>query len=112
MVNIYSSLLPRVLEVINAFAPNDESRACDLFEIIEEIIDNVITVILPHVRSVIELCLRISSNKENDVSVQIKAVSIIGWLIRSKSKVSSARRKRLAYAYNIIKCSRLFKKID
>lgn len=87
MVNVYHSLLPRILEVINAFAPNDESRACDLFEILEEIIENVITVVLPHVRSVIELCLRISSDKNNETSVQIKAVSIIGWLIRSKSKV-------------------------
>lgn len=95
MVNIYHSLLPRTLEVINAFAPNDEARACDLFEILEELIEHIITVILPHVRTVVQLCLRVSSNKDNETSVQIKAVSIIGWLIRSKSKVIFSLKKPL-----------------
>ncbi|XP_017781860.1 PREDICTED: importin-4-like [Nicrophorus vespilloides] len=87
MINIYHGLLPRVLEVINLFSQNDEKRACEMFELIEELIEYAVAVIVPHVRLVIEMCLQIGSNKERDVSVQIKAIGVVGWLIRSKSKV-------------------------
>ncbi|CAH2014578.1 unnamed protein product [Acanthoscelides obtectus] len=87
MVNVYHSLLPRVLEVINATAENDEKRTCDMFEIIEELIEYAITAIVPHITLIVEMCLRIASNANLPKSVQIKAVSVVGWLIRSKGKV-------------------------
>lgn len=88
MVTVYHNLLPRVLEIINAFAQDDEKRACELFEILEELIEYAVQVVVPHVRVIVEMCLRIGSDNTMPTTVQIKAVSVVGWLIRSKGKVS------------------------
>nr|CAI5837652.1 unnamed protein product [Callosobruchus analis] len=87
MINVYHSLLPRVLEVINATAEEDEKRTCDMLEIIEELIEYAITAIVSHITPIVEMCLRMASNSSLPKSVQIKAVSVVGWLIRSKGKV-------------------------
>nr|XP_008195821.1 PREDICTED: importin-4 [Tribolium castaneum] len=87
MVNVYHNLLPRVLEIINAFAQEDEKRACELFEILEELIEFAVAVVVPHVRLIVEMCLRIGSDNTKPTTVQIKAISVVGWLIRSKGKV-------------------------
>lgn len=87
MVNVYHNLLPRVLQIINVFAEQDEKKACELFEILEDLIEYAVAVIVPHIRLVVELCLQIGSNRNYDTTVQIKAIGVVGWLIRSKSKV-------------------------
>ncbi|CAG9770533.1 unnamed protein product [Ceutorhynchus assimilis] len=87
IVNVYHQLLPKILEIINAFAIEDEKRACDLFEILEELIEYAIAVVAPHVKLIIEMCLHIGSNNAIPTSVQIKAVSVVGWLIRAKGKL-------------------------
>lgn len=87
MISLYLNLLPRILQVINAFAHSDEKKACELFEILEDLIEYAVAVIVPHTRLVVDLCLQLGSNKDMDTSVQIKAVGVVGWLIRCKSKV-------------------------
>ncbi|KAF7274386.1 importin-4-like [Rhynchophorus ferrugineus] len=87
MINAYHQLLPRILEIINAFALDDDKRACDLFEILEELIELAITVVAPHVKLIVEMCLRLGSNNQIPTTVQIKAISVVGWLIRFKGKV-------------------------
>ncbi|XP_060535658.1 importin-4-like isoform X2 [Cylas formicarius] len=87
MVNVYHQLLPRVLEIINAFASEDEKRASDLLEFLEELIEYAVAVVAPHIKMTIDMCLQIGSNSAMPTSVQIKAISVVGWLIRSKGKV-------------------------
>lgn len=87
MINVYHNLLPRVLEVINVFAQEDEKRACELFEILEELVEYAVAVIVPHICLIVEMCLKIGSDKNKDTNVQIKAIGVVGWLIRSKGKV-------------------------
>ncbi|KAI4469457.1 importin beta [Holotrichia oblita] len=86
MINVYHNLLPRVLEVINAFCQTDEKRACELFEILEDLIEYAVAVIVSHIRVIVEMCLRIGSDRNIDTSIQIKAIGVIGWIIRLKSK--------------------------
>jgi len=104
MINVYHQLLPRVLEIIRAFASQDEKKACDLFEILEELIEYAIAVVTPLVKLIIEMCLHLGSDSSIPMAVQIKAINvvgkflvrflrvrsnweIIGWLIRAKGKV-------------------------
>ncbi|GJQ87137.1 hypothetical protein Trydic_g23982 [Trypoxylus dichotomus] len=87
MINVYHNLLPRVLEVLNAFCTADEKRACELFEILEDLIEYAVVVIVSHIRVIVEMCLRIGSDRNIDTSVQIKAIGVVGWIIRLKSKV-------------------------
>lgn len=84
---LYRQYVPRTLQIIAEFSLSNEKRACDLFEFLENLIEYSVNCIVPHVRSVVEMCLNIANNREIETSVQIKAVSVIGWLIRSKSKV-------------------------
>ncbi|KAJ8963724.1 hypothetical protein NQ317_011346 [Molorchus minor] len=77
----------RVLEIINGYAQEDEKRTCDMLEILEELIEYAVSVVVPHIRFIIEMCLQIASNNTMAKSVQIKVVSVVGWLIRSKGKV-------------------------
>ncbi|KAJ8956967.1 hypothetical protein NQ314_006627, partial [Rhamnusium bicolor] len=87
MINIYHSLLPRVLEIISSTSQEDDKRTCDMFEILEELIEYAVAIVVPHIRLIIDMCLQIASNNSMAKSVQIKAVSVVGWLIRSKGKV-------------------------
>ncbi|XP_050295458.1 importin-4-like [Anthonomus grandis grandis] len=87
MINVYHQLLPNVLQILTAFVSDDEKKACDLFEILEELIDYAVTVVTPHIKAIIDMCLHIGSNSSMPTTVQIKAISVIGWLIRSKGKV-------------------------
>lgn len=92
MLKLYHMLLPRILQIIHAFAQQDEKRACELFELLEELIEYVVVVIVPHIKPIIEMCLQIGSDNSLPTNVQIKAISVIGWLIRSKGKVIQKNR--------------------
>ncbi|XP_074042768.1 importin-4 [Leptinotarsa decemlineata] len=87
MINVYHSLLPKILEIINSSAQEEEKKTCDMLEIIEELIEFAVSVVVPHVRLLIEMCLQLASNNSMPKSIQIKSISVVGWLIRSKGKV-------------------------
>lgn len=90
MVNTYHNLLPRIMECIKVMSRSDEKRCCETMEILEELLESAVTVIIPHVKSLIELCLQLALDKEVDDGVKVKAVSFIGWLTRTKKKVKSS----------------------
>ncbi|KAK9877960.1 hypothetical protein WA026_020178 [Henosepilachna vigintioctopunctata] len=87
MINVYHNLLPRILEIINSFSSVDEKRGVDVLGLLEELIEYAIAVIVPHVSTITEMCLRIGSDNSLPTAIQIKAISIVGWLVRSKGKV-------------------------
>ncbi|CAG9821795.1 unnamed protein product [Phaedon cochleariae] len=87
MINVYHSLLPKILEIINSTAHEEDKKACDMFEIIEELIEFAVSVVVPHIRLIVEMCLQIAINNSLSKIVQIKGISVVGWLIRSKGKV-------------------------
>lgn len=97
MINTYFNLLPKILEIINANANEDEKKTCDMFEIIEELIEYAVSVVVPHVKLIVQMCLQIANYEFVPNTVQIKAVSVIGWLIRSKGKVSRMYLKIVKY---------------
>lgn len=101
MINVYHSLMPRILEIINNMSVKDEKRTCDMFEILEELIEYAVSVVVPHIRLIIEMCLQIGSNNSMPKSVQIKAISVVGWLIRSKGKVSHYFSISVFFFFNI-----------
>lgn len=87
MINTYYNLLPKILEIINANANENEKKTCDMFEIIEELIEYAVSVVVPHIKLIVQMCLQIANYEHVPNVVQIKAISVIGWLIRSKGKV-------------------------
>lgn len=88
MVNIYHELLPSLLEIMKANAFADENKAVESLGLLEDLMDYVSAIIIPHIRNVIEMCLRICCDNSISTDVQVKAIGVVGWLVRTKGKVS------------------------
>lgn len=86
MINVYHSLLPRVMECIKVFAVSDEKKACDVMELLDDLVETCINVVLPHTRPLVEMCLQLCTTNEIPDEVKVKAISFVGWLTRSKAK--------------------------
>lgn len=88
MINLYHNLLPRILEIIKAFTVTDEKRACEVMEILDELVESAVSVVVPHTTLIIQLCLELGSTKTMDEMVKVKVISFIGWFTRTKTSVS------------------------
>lgn len=79
--------MPRIMECIKAFTVTDEKKACDVMELLDELVESAINVIIPHTRALIEMCLQLCTTKGLDDTIKVKSISFVGWLTRTKTKV-------------------------
>ncbi|XP_066592125.1 importin-4-like [Prorops nasuta] len=86
LVNSYQQMIPQVMNTIQALTASDEEKAVKSFELLDELCENAITVITPHVKSLVNMCLSIGVNQSLDDALRVKAVGFIGWLARTKKK--------------------------
>ncbi|XP_017888011.1 importin-4-like [Ceratina calcarata] len=86
MINAYRQMMPQVMLVIQSLSTIDEDRAILCYELLDELCENEIAVITPHVKPLVNMCIAIGSNKSLDDSIRVKAVGFIGWLARTKKK--------------------------
>lgn len=87
MVNAYHQMMPQVMTIIQTLTTTNEDRANECFELLDELCENAIAVIAPHVKPLVSMCLAIAGNKSLDDALRVKAVGFIGWLVRTKKKV-------------------------
>lgn len=87
MLSVYQHVLPRVMQAARAFSTIDASKTCDIMELFEDLFEPGISVLLPFMKSVIEMCLEFAVNQSLDESVRVKAINLIGWITRAKKKV-------------------------
>lgn len=78
--------MPQVIGTIQAFTTTNEDKAIECFELLDELFENAIVVIAPHVKLLVSMCLAIAGNKSLDNALRVKAVVSIGWLARTKKK--------------------------
>lgn len=86
MVNAYHQMMPQVMTTIQSLTTTNEDKAIECFELLDELCENAIAVIAPHVKSLVSMCLVIAGNKALDDALRVKAVGFIGWLARTKKK--------------------------
>ncbi|XP_076248556.1 importin-4 [Calliopsis andreniformis] len=86
MVNAYQQMMPQVMATIQSLVTTNEDRAVECFELLDELCENAIDVIAPHVKSLVTMSLAIAGNKSLDDDLRVKAVGFIGWLARTKKK--------------------------
>ena len=86
MVNAYHQMMPQVMATIQALTVTDEDKAIECFELLDELCENAIAVIAPHVKPLVSMALAIAGNKSLDDALRVKAVGFIGWLARTKKK--------------------------
>lgn len=82
-------MMPHILTVIRALSKKRPDRAVEAFCLIDELADNAMAVVIPHLTQIIQLCLELCHEKMTTCypDLQIKALNIIGLLVQSKKKV-------------------------
>ncbi|KAK3086441.1 hypothetical protein FSP39_018454, partial [Pinctada imbricata] len=85
-VRYIQGIVPTVLHVIKEFIPVDEGQACSLMEVFDEMLECEVSIIAPHIKTVVEFSLEVASNTELGDNVRVKAMSFIASLIKMKKK--------------------------
>ncbi|XP_075230407.1 importin-4-like [Lycorma delicatula] len=86
MVNLYHEAMPRVLEVIKALSRLRPDRAVEAMELLDELLENATTVLVPHLKLAVSVCLELAVDRTVGLDLPIKALSFIGNVIRIKKK--------------------------
>ncbi|KAL0099728.1 hypothetical protein PUN28_019857 [Cardiocondyla obscurior] len=85
--NSYGTIMPLVIGTIQVLSENkDETFAIQGFDLLDELCENMIIVVTPHVKSLVHMCLTIIANKDTEDSLKVRVISFIGWLARLKKK--------------------------
>lgn len=87
MVNLYHEAMPRVLVIIKALSQKRPDRAVTAMELLDELLENAPSVLVPHLKVSVSLCLELAADRTVGMDLQIKALSFIGDAIRIKKKV-------------------------
>ncbi|XP_064641472.1 importin-4-like [Lineus longissimus] len=84
--NKFQVMVPKVLDVIRALITVDEEQAREALEIFDELVECDVSIVVPHIKAIVEFCLQIASNKDLSDSLRVKALTFISWLTRLKKK--------------------------
>ncbi|XP_022799795.1 importin-4-like [Stylophora pistillata] len=79
-------LIPKVVGYINQILAIDEDKACDAMEIFDELVESEVSIVTPHLKTLVEFCLQIASNPSYGNNLRIKALHFVSWLARIKPK--------------------------
>lgn len=82
----FSDSIPYVLQALNGFAVKDSEQFINAFDILENLAEENVKVIAPHLQHIIEYCLSTIVNAELEDSIRVKTITYLGWLIRLRKK--------------------------
>ncbi|KAK2193044.1 hypothetical protein NP493_18g10006 [Ridgeia piscesae] len=85
-LNPFQGLIPQILRVISWLVEVDGEKAVEALEIFDELVESDISVIVPHLKTILEFCLNIGATQGLGNGVRIKALSFVSWLVRLKKK--------------------------
>jgi len=85
-VVLFQQLIPAVLNKVEAIAGVDQDKAVIAIDIFDELIESEVAIVVPHIKPIVELCIRLSQNQDMDDSIRIKCVTFLGRLTRLKKK--------------------------
>lgn len=86
MVNLYHEAMPRVLDIIKALSHKRVDRASLAMDLLDELLENAATVLVPHLKNTVSMCLDLAIDRSVGMEIQIKALGFIGDAIRIKKK--------------------------
>lgn len=87
-VVLFQQLIPAVLVKIEQIAAADQDKAIVAIDIFDELIESEVAIVVPHIKPMVELCLKFAQDKDSNVEdgLKIKAVTFLGRLTRLKKK--------------------------
>lgn len=87
MVNAYHEMVPKIIVILKILAKKRPDRALKAFALLDQLVENAIVVLVPHLKLIVEMCLELGTDRSIGMDLQIKALSLIGDLVVSKKKV-------------------------
>ena len=78
----------------------DEDKACTSFELFDALLECEVAIIVPHLTSLLTLCLEVTKNTAFDDGTRVKFMTFLSWLVSTKKKalqVSSNTRFGLSF---------------
>ncbi|XP_062500910.1 importin-4-like [Corticium candelabrum] len=100
-IKLFRSLIPHVLQVITLFLQEDEDQAVEAMEIFDELVECDVSIIVPHLKDVLEFCLEVAVSTSFSNVTRVKALSFVSWLTRLKKKAVQ-KQKILPKLLNVI----------
>ena len=85
-VTLFQQMIPAVLNKIEALAAADQDKAVTAIDIFDELIESEVTIVVPHIKPMVELCIRLSQNTGLDDSLRVKSITFLGRLTKLKKK--------------------------
>jgi len=85
-VIMFQQIIPAVLQKIEMLASKDQDKATMAIDIFDELIESEVAIVVPHIKPMVELCLKLAAEPELDDALRIKAVTFLGRLTRLKKK--------------------------
>ena len=85
-VVLFQQLVPAVMAKVEAIAGVDQDKAVTAIDIFDELIESEVAIVVPHIKPMVELCIKLAQNEEMDDSLRIKSVTFLGRLTRLKKK--------------------------
>ncbi|XP_070574661.1 importin-4-like [Ptychodera flava] len=85
-VPVFRPLIPKVLPIIRDLILEDEDQACEALELFDELVECEVTIVVPHIKVLVEFCLEVAANDNLGDNIRVKALSFISWLTRLKKK--------------------------
>merc|ERR1719452_38116 len=82
----FQQMVPGVLTKIEAIAAVDQDKAVIAADIFDELIESEVSIVVPHIKPIVEFCIKVVSNQELDDSLRKKCVTFLGRLTRLKKK--------------------------
>ncbi|XP_030831974.1 importin-4 [Strongylocentrotus purpuratus] len=59
-IPLFRPLIPKVLAVIGQLLVRDEDQGCEAMEVFDELVECEVSIIVPHLKSVLEFCCQVS----------------------------------------------------
>lgn len=87
-VHTYASMMPLIMATVQALSETDHDTLIKVqcFDLLDDLCENMIVVITPHVKPLVQMCLTIIANKCVDEVLKVRVICFIGWLARLKKK--------------------------
>uniref|UniRef100_H2ZPS2 Importin N-terminal domain-containing protein n=1 Tax=Ciona savignyi TaxID=51511 RepID=H2ZPS2_CIOSA len=79
-------LVPKCVQVVKLLLEHDESRAAEVIEIFESLIETEVMFIAPFVKDLVLFSLMIANNSDLEDDTRVRSLVLLQWIIKLKKK--------------------------
>ncbi|KAH0534823.1 importin-4-like [Cotesia glomerata] len=86
MVNAYNQMIPLAMGTIQTLSTKEPDKAQEAMELFDDLCEQAVTLISPHAKIFIHMCLTIGENKSLDDMLRVRALGSLAIIIRAKPR--------------------------